>query len=785
MNGKKQEWEAVVKIPFIDGKRLVEAMATKEHGLSEDERIRNSFGVTLKFTYSDEVDYVYPSSMAGFFPDIDRCRCVENIFELPTMDGLEVYVGLMDGALLGTQALAGFPSFKTLSHVAQAGFHGVTVFQQESRNESMIVTIRDTQTEGTVSAAQSRLGKAVYVGYPFLQEAKVVKVIDEMFDYSLDENGLMVTAPHNYHQIEDWKKTSMRIEKMYSKKLGIIIGDVESLVYVEMLKGLVKKEDGSTVKEYAPSPGQDMEYATQTIVDEVYNEDPRFLEEAARPVEEEFPIGTRLFFLGSYAYGRPVVVDGHVDGKVSVSVLTLPVPDTEFGHHIARKALTMTRYTPSFAVAKSLRLHPLALSKLTSALSVESNGLRLNLGLNLKFQAKGLKVLGYSRKSNTGWEFSDKAIELISQYMLKFPEFVAGIAARPQGDIYVDTDFYPADEAKAKIKEVVAWLKSIQTKSFEAVPLEAEQLDSDAVGEILQAARVNMSKQEGAVVIKQMKGVPRNALLSSIGADRRIGDQRFSLGDRVVYVLASGKVPIAQRGTVVGVTRTARMTWLDIVFDASFMSGTNLGERCDPFHGATVPSNSVLNLSTRQCMAGSKAEQARRPQAPAPQPFAARGYGMPVGPNGQGQLVPASVPAPLQGSFRNAATGGQHNGRGTYSPRARGRGRPGLGAQPESNGHQQQFKLLQRQENVSPWQQARGGGGRGGFSNGGWRGGRGGIGAAGQGQQQQQQSYNAMPPPPSLLGEGARGRGRGGRGFPRVRGDGGRGRGRGAAKAAE
>jgi 5'-3' exoribonuclease 1 len=34
MNGKKQDWEAVVKIPFIDQKRLLKAMARESSRLS-------------------------------------------------------------------------------------------------------------------------------------------------------------------------------------------------------------------------------------------------------------------------------------------------------------------------------------------------------------------------------------------------------------------------------------------------------------------------------------------------------------------------------------------------------------------------------------------------------------------------------------------------------------------------------------------------------------------------------------------------------------------------------
>src|ERR1700739_3306109 len=81
MNGKKMEWEAVVKIPFIDEKRLLNAMKTKDHLLTEEERSRNEFGVTLKFSYAPGVDVTYPSSLVGIFPDIPHSHCIVNIFD--------------------------------------------------------------------------------------------------------------------------------------------------------------------------------------------------------------------------------------------------------------------------------------------------------------------------------------------------------------------------------------------------------------------------------------------------------------------------------------------------------------------------------------------------------------------------------------------------------------------------------------------------------------------------------------------------------------------------------
>lgn len=385
---------------------------------------------------------------------------------------------------------------------------------------------------------------------------------------------------------------------------------------------------------------------------------------------------------------------------------------------------------------------------------------RCNLGLNLKFEAKKMKVLGYSRRGDAGWEFSPKAIDLLREYMQKFPAFFTGVQRNPHGDMYSDTDFFDPNESKAKVKEITDWLKSIQSRSFEKVPLEAQQLDSDIVKEIERAADKYLVTNQN-IDFKRVKNVPRKALLKPSDAEHRLQNQWFSIGDRVVYVQDSGKVPIATRGTVIGLTRATRATLLDIVFDVTFMSGTTLSDRCSPFRGMTVPTQSVLNLTNRQLIAGSKASATINPSPAAPEPIAAQLLST----NGRvltDGLKPAQLPGQLMGSFSSAVQG-QTNG---HNGRARGRGGNRGG---NHNGNTD--------------------GSRGGGFNGSSRGPtntamRGGAPVIMQRPQQQgqddgaqgQPDYRSVPPPAVLTEKGGRGNrnARGGRG-----GGGGGGRGRG------
>lgn len=789
MNGKKMDWEAVVKIPFIEERRLLTAMKPKDKLLSAEEKERNEFGVTLKFTFSPGVDFTYPSSLSGIFPDVTHCRCVENIFELPTMEGLAIHVGLMNGVKLGQSALAGFPSLQTLPHSANLGFHGVNVFQQDSRNESMVVTILDSEKRGNFELAKTQLGRRVHVGYPFLSEARVVRVSDELFNYHLPESGdgPPVAIPHGPPEVGMWRRKAERIEGSYSKRLGILIGQVESMVHVEMLKGLKKTDDGSTIKEYAEISGIETDYASQLVVTDVINEDLRFIEKAALPIEEEFPVGTRAFFLGEFNYGRPLEVVGHSSNRADVWVSTIKGKAPEFGREIAKDAYRLSPYTLSYNVAKMLHLNPLVLSKITSSFQVLLDDSRLNLGLNLKFEAKKLKVLGYSRRGLSGWEFSEKAIELLQQYMIRFPEFIAGIHRNPQGNLYEATEIYPVSDAKAKIKEIQEWLKSIDSKSFEKVPLDTAQLDSDVIHRIEAAADEAASRNAPDMnQYKKIKSVPRNAILKPSDAESRLGHQNFALGDRIVYVQDSGRVPIASHGTVVGTTRTPRTTFLDVVFDVTFMSGTSLDNRCSPFRGSTVPVHSVLNVTDRQLVAGSRAAESHRiPSTSESHNTGSHGRASP-GLNGKGNSGRSPMPVPTDGSSRETSTG-QHAGHRDL-PWARGRG--------ANKANQTTLRQSQNLQGPAAGQNL-GFGGRGGQSNGTPGRGRGNnnsqqfssntidpgdfdSGASRNNRLFQARSYSSVPPPPSL-DPGTRGRGWGGMRNGPGRGEFPRGRGRGAA----
>lgn len=381
--------------------------------------------------------------------------------------------------------------------------------------------------------------------------------------------------------------------------------------------------DGSLRKDFPPLR-ETVDVALQTVVMSVEYADPRFMEHAPLPVAQDFPVRSRVFFLGAVNYGSAGEVVGH-DKETMTLRLLVPKSQDELdvmlGRRVVDRAATEEEYLPGRTVCRMIGISALALSKITSSLHVVSrqSDQRYNLGLNLKFESKGRKVLGYSRKSSDqGWEFSTRAVELIRSYKAAFPEFFAGIDAKSRADLYEETDFYSKDHAAAKMAQIRDWLKTHGVKDLESVPLENESLTKEYVAQIEATVDQLLRARQGqAPHFITVKNVPRHAVLKPSHAVDVLKEQKFRLGDRVIFVQDSGNVPFANRGTVIGIGEGL----LDVVFDRTFITGISLGGRCvrgtygvrgewtdvsdrlprsSDYRSMAVPAYSVLNLTNPQ-----------------------------------------------------------------------------------------------------------------------------------------------------------------------------------------
>lgn len=176
LNEKKQEWEAVVLIPFIDEKNLIDAMAPFNVQLSPDEIKRNTHGPMSIISHTEENLGVMTAP--AYFPTI------ENHARIEKMDPKEIDVprerlnkGLMPGAKLSVY-FPGFPTLQYLKHEVKLEKSKVKVFEQPSRGENMIITVFPKEAPGVQKLAAELLGKIVFIKWPHLLEAHVIGVSD-------------------------------------------------------------------------------------------------------------------------------------------------------------------------------------------------------------------------------------------------------------------------------------------------------------------------------------------------------------------------------------------------------------------------------------------------------------------------------------------------------------------------------------------------------------------------------------------------------------------------------
>ncbi len=332
MNGKRNPWEAVVLLPFIDERRLLQAesdhcspaaAAALGRPLVASELNRNLFGKVVKVRFSPACFDTAPCPR-GYtdlgFADILNCQseAVDSDFDI--RPGVPFKPEVIPGTVCpypGFPSLAILPIAGTMTTAVK-----VNVFGTASKYKSVIIQLQSAYSSFDPGSLDLTLllGKTVYVNYPQCLEARVVSVSTANKEYRCNKDAVregqpidpqtatVVTKTHSESQ--HWRGEAGRMQTGYLSGMAIVgsggleIGPINVLLGVVPLQGMERdRATGARTKVFGTAEAS---VPVQLVLWSCpVSADPRFEESAALPLPLLLPYGVNV-----------LVTSGHYAGQI-------------------------------------------------------------------------------------------------------------------------------------------------------------------------------------------------------------------------------------------------------------------------------------------------------------------------------------------------------------------------------------------------------------------------------------------------------------------------------------
>lgn len=638
MNGKKNPWEGVNLLPFIDVKLLKDTIAKMcpDTLLTKDEIARNTMGKNLYYTYDPtESSTVLSFNKSIGIPDIKKCKTRVELIEASIDTSVSFKPELVAGTTIPSP---GFPSLSVLPfQSAELIPIGLNCFGSHSKYPNTVLTLQTASAVPEIEKlADILLGKSVFINWPMMHEAKVVAVCNELKSVRASKNSNKVTVL-NERQSYKWVEESEFMKQSYLNGLGVPgsggvnIGEVKVRLKLLPLQGMkTSPANGSKKKVYGKD---EADVPLQMVLAQSPAPDPRFEERGPQTLKDRFPAKSKVILTKGKLRGcTGTVLSIAKDGKVGIKVKVLPT-EPPFGLAIARSV--QETYVSVQDASKVLKIHPGVFAKITGSLYFNPG--RYDLGLNLKYR-HNFYVLGYSRRrdkyekkvnntpgktkgawkstdsvlvvgnSNTDdgednkgdyyWEYTPNALKLVASFRQQFPTLFSAITKNPNERNY-SASILGKDGAQ-KIASIRKWLDSIETAKMPRNPCSTESMPAPAVAAVQRAADVRVAEQQKSELKESNVKVPPSALYcegSTVPTDvLEIADgEKPELGDRIVNLCANG-LSFGARGTVVAV-HDSSTGCVEVVMDEEFIGGSTLQGICSNFRGKLCLWNHVLKVS--------------------------------------------------------------------------------------------------------------------------------------------------------------------------------------------
>jgi hypothetical protein len=633
MNGKKNPWESINLLPFIDIDLLLDTIAkyVPNDKLTSAEKQRNRVGEIFSYAYDMTATETVEAPHKGIgMTDIVKCHSRVTILPQYQSFGVSFRPELIPGTEI---PYPGFPSLNVLP-IADTELVriGVKVFGFPSKSSTMVLRLRQLQqTVATGALADMLLDKSIFINWPMMHEAKVTAISDNTTEIRLVKGKKKVKEWNNMEESR-WIAKSEEMTQNYLVGTnipgsgGVDIGQVNIRLRLLPLQGMkTSPVNGSTKKLFGK---EEAEVPFQLALMQPPARDRRFIERGPMSLQDRFPPECNVVLTkGKYRGCVGQVVGVTDDKKLAVKVLTLP-PEVPFGLALARSVYES--YISSADAARILKINALLFGRITSSIIFAQGG--YDLGLNLKSQG-GLCVAGYTRQKRYGtangcgkptdekkawdsgdsllvvgssravgnnddtyeeriqWEYTPKAIRLVNEYRQKFPQLFNALAKLPTEKKYDANQVFGPNGAEwlAVIRE---WLNNVDSAKVPRTPITTDTMSHEAVVAVERAAylrnfavkkqgfpKKSTIKIPGSALYRENSTGPTDVMLASDHNDNKAPE----LGDRVVNLCASG-IPFGSRGTVVGIHK-ATTGCVEVVMDEEFVGGTNLQGLCSNFRG--------------------------------------------------------------------------------------------------------------------------------------------------------------------------------------------------------
>lgn len=618
LEGKRNDWEGVILIPFIDQQRLLAASATvAPSSLTQLEQARDCVGAILAYNFDEGVPEVTVPSTLPRLMGAAQGRVRRMAFAPPPPLPPDVpgfTASLLKGTKLGTASPGGFPTFKTLPCTGSLKNARVNVFGNPSKKESLILFLKDLSglAVGASDVAPSVLGKRCFVQWPYLKEAQVVAVSDATAYFD-------ATSPEEKQGArKDWDEIVSSIKSNFLEKDGIDVGEVSVILHVRVCVGLVRNLDGTIEKRFAST---EEAHPLQAVLQKAPGKLQGPGAAAFVPKKALMP-GNKVLFLGSSHFGSLATILPSAQGKDSGYRIAVNVHPGEAAAAGAAKRIlagVSTPFLPSYQCAKRLKCSPRALGAVTGSLRIKLDDGSVDVGLNLKNKAHRLYVPDYARpapnkdgsegKGDAGWQYSQAAVRILELYRSLFPcvfavaEQDSESATRKASEVLPELE---TAEAASMLYEAQKWLMSQPLAKRPLVSMDAKQA-SEAGIQALEAATPPPRRSPPTL---EVEGVAPPLLLPPVDPAEMtlaIAGGSFDVGDRIVYLGpgGAGSPPFGARGAVVGVHEGV----VEVLFDSPFVGADNLHGRCATDRGKVLQKDCLLNMSKPWAsVQGSKAE---------------------------------------------------------------------------------------------------------------------------------------------------------------------------------